>query len=293
MNKEIIEDISKETLKEIEEYGYLPYPYYYTKIFNSQIAELKGTDVSEKLLLKAYLDESQLNKSKSIIQKFGQSNEKISKVSNNFFTEIKSENRVDNVKNIIGKFEDELLSELQQSNEEVDHLKKELELAYRQLKIDPLTKTFNRGALDNDLNRILSFGKEKDLELFLILIDIDDFKSINDNYGHIVGDKILIASSNIFKNSIRNQDKVYRYGGDEFVIVLNRSTENMTKITAKRILDKIFHSIFKINDSNIKITVSIGITGHKKGDGIENLIERADEALYKTKQSGKNSINLK
>jgi diguanylate cyclase len=293
MKKQIIQDISKKTLKEIEKFDYLPYPYYYTKIFNSILKEIKEHNVSKELLLEDYLDEAQLTKTKTILEKFDDSNEKITKVSNNFFEDIKAETTIESVKNIIGKFESDLIGELEKSNEEVKSLKKELELAYKKLKIDPLTKTLNRGALDDDLSTVLSFGENRNLDMFLVIIDLDDFKIINDSYGHIVGDKILISIAKIFMESTRVQDKVYRYGGDEFVILFNRSSEHVVKATAKRILEKINHTVFKIQDLEIKITNSIGIAAHKKGDTIDTLITRADEALYETKKSGKNAIRLK
>jgi len=295
MNRKVIEDISERTLKEIKNFDYEPYPYYYTKIFNSILKEdIKDeTNISKKLLLTNYLDESQLSKNKEILEKFSDSNEKISEVSNNFFENIKSENTISSVKHIIERFEDDLVSELEKSNEEVKSLKKELELAYKKLKIDALTKTLNRGALNEDLESILKFGKDKDLDLFLVILDLDDFKKINDTYGHIVGDKILISIAKIFTKSIRMQDKVYRYGGDEFVILFNRSNLNIVKAITKRILEKISHTIFKIQDTEIKLTVSIGIAPHKKGDTADSLIARADDALYETKKSGKNSIQIK
>lgn len=293
MEKKIIQEISQRTLKEIENFNYSPYPYYYVKIFNSILKELEDYEIPKELLLEDYLEQAQLDKTKSILDKFDKSNEKLTSVSNSFFNDIKTKTTIESVKQIIGKFEDDLVEELEKSHEEVNSLRKELDIAYKKLKIDPLTKTFNRGALDNDLNQILKIGKDKNLDLFLVIIDLDDFKIINDSYGHIVGDKILISIAKIFMDSTRTQDKVYRYGGDEFVILFNRSSESIVTSTAQRILDKINHTVFKISDLEIKITTSIGIAGHVKNDNIDTLITRADKALYKIKHNGKNSIILK
>ena len=139
---------------------------------------------------------------------------------------------------------------------------------------------------------ILEKGKNRDLDLCIAILDLDDFKGINDTFGHLVGDFVLIKFVQIVKSLIRKTDKIYRYGGDEFIIIFNRSTPlNATK-TIERILNKIDKTKLKYKDYLIKLTVSAGITCHKKGDDVESIIKRADEALYEAKVT-KNEYKVK
>jgi diguanylate cyclase (GGDEF)-like protein len=143
-----------------------------------------------------------------------------------------------------------------------------------------------------DLETILDFGKDKNLDLSLIIFDLDDFKHINDTYGHIAGDKTLIYVAKVLKNSLRNEVKAYRFGGEEFVIVLNRIDIQEAKKIANRILKTISDSKLIYKNNTIKITMSGGITTHKAKDTIESIIERADKALYKAKDNGKNRVEI-
>jgi len=175
--------------------------------------------------------------------------------------------------------------------EKIYELESELDKAYKELLIDPLTKVYNRKAFEKDLNKILTHGKSKDLDLIVAIIDVDDFKKINDTYGHLVGDFVLIKLAQFMKSLIRNTDKVYRIGGDEFIIVFNRSTLQNAQKSIERIISKISRTSLKYKDHIIKVTISVGIAAHKKGDTIESLLKRADKALYKVKSNNKNGYN--
>jgi diguanylate cyclase (GGDEF)-like protein len=156
--------------------------------------------------------------------------------------------------------------------------------------IDPLTKLYNKRALIKDMENILDFGKDKDLDLALIIFDLDDFKKINDTYGHIAGDKTLIYIGKVLKGALRKETKTYRFGGEEFVVMLNRVDIQEAKRTADRMLKTISESKLIYKNNTIQITMSGGITSHKAGDTIDSIIERADKALYEAKSAGKNRI---
>ncbi len=122
------------------------------------------------------------------------------------------------------------------------------------------------------------------------MIDADDFKKVNDNYGHIAGDKILKLLAKIFLNNIREYDKVYRYGGEEFLMIFNRTTLPTVKKTAERILTTVRENKLIYKNSYIRITLSMGMTEHRKGETLKEVIERADRALYQAKQIGKDRL---
>lgn len=141
---------------------------------------------------------------------------------------------------------------------------------------DHLTGLYNSSKLNNDLKKY----KIKKSLISLALIDLDDFKKINDTYGHLKGDKVLKEFSDIIKSSIRSNDKAYRYGGDEFVIIF----ENIKKYDAKKIIERIKDNIEKLN---IKFSVGIEDSQNVK---IDELIKNADEKAYIAKRKGKNKI---
>ncbi len=151
---------------------------------------------------------------------------------------------------------------------------------------DYLTEIFNRNAFDESLKEAVSFVKEKDSEITLAIIDVDDFKRINDVHGHIEGDKILKSTANHFNTFIRDKDIVARWGGDEFAVIFRCDLEH-----TKRILSRIKESVQENSIlSKYGVTFSIGITQCNKDDDIKSLLKRADEALYSAKDQGKDRI---
>jgi diguanylate cyclase (GGDEF)-like protein len=193
------------------------------------------------------------------------------------------------------KFKDiqeHLNSEVNKANEEIKRLKQKVKQLQDESNLDPLTKTLNRRALKKYLSNVCNKQNFKH-ELHLLIIDLDDFKLINDKYGHIAGDKILIFISNMLKHTLRDGDKIFRYGGEEFIIVLNRINKEQCEIITKRLVDKISSNNLLYKGESIKVTVSIGSTTFKVGDTPESLIHRADEALYEAKRTGKNKHIIK
>ncbi len=166
---------------------------------------------------------------------------------------------------------------------------KELET---QVAIDPLTKIFNRRSLDKHLGAIFHSAEERQLDMFAMMIDIDDFKNVNDSYGHQVGDKVLIFIANLLKKTVRDSDKVFRFGGEEFIIILNRITHEQCMNVAQRMLHLAEHNKLISKTDQIHITLSIGLTAHKLGDTVETFIKRADDALYMAKTNGKNQLKV-
>lgn len=170
----------------------------------------------------------------------------------------------------------------------------ELAEAYRKLEIlsrtDPLTNLANRRALLDIVNHEI-FRFERSHETFSIVIcDIDNYKYINDNYGHNAGDFVLKEIGNIMINKLRKQDIVGRWGGDEFLMILPQTKIEGARFLANIIREKIDNHVFEYKNFKIKVTMSFGVAEFKESYSIHECIRAADEALYKAKEAGKNEV---
>ena len=231
------------------------------------------------------------------LHSYSDSNEKFSELSKEQEEELKRlhESRID-INALTDRFssiQSDLHSEVDRANTTISELVKRVKELENKASIDPLTKVYNRRALDSYLNAFLEHTNQKELAMHLFMIDVDNFKKINDNYGHLIGDKVLIFLANLLKKTLRDGDKVFRYGGEEFVIVLNRITDEGCKLVADRLLDLVRNNKLLSQNEQIAVTMSIGATQYKPGDTIETLIQRADEALYLAKKSGKDQLKVK
>ena len=153
--------------------------------------------------------------------------------------------------------------------------------------MDPLTKVLNRRFLENYKDDIVKFYSH------LLIVDIDHFKKINDTYGHQIGDKVLQNVSRIIKKLLREKDLVIRYGGEEFIIAINVSSDDLAIKIAERIRKTIESTPIIINDDKIRITVSIGVTKIDPKKSFEDIFSVADQALYEAKKAGRNKVVFK
>lgn len=178
--------------------------------------------------------------------------------------------------------------ELHRSYMEIEQLNKKLKI---QATIDSLTQIFNRGIIIESLKKELENSYNRN-EFCIILLDADDFKKINDNFGHLIGDKVLREISKTIQNSIRNIDVLGRYGGEEFLIILPNTSINLAFEIAKRILKNISLINIKSKGKKINVTMSLGVTEFNitKKEKVDDLILRADIGLYMAKNNGKNTI---
>jgi diguanylate cyclase (GGDEF)-like protein len=159
--------------------------------------------------------------------------------------------------------------------------------------LDGLTKLPNRAAFDDRFTQEFHMFEQHDSETTLVVIDVDFFKSINDQYGHSAGDKTLQVIARALKKAIRKSDFIARYGGEEFVLLM----PGMPLTHAKAPLEKIRNTIkaipFKFKDKQVQITVSLGATQFKKGDTPLAAFDRADDALYEAKNSGRDRLCIR
>ncbi|MDX9813072.1 MAG: GGDEF domain-containing protein [Sulfurimonas sp.] len=189
----------------------------------------------------------------------------------------------------LSEIQTHMSEEIKRANSVISTLNAKVEELEKTSNLDPLTKTFNRRALDSYLTNI--FLNNIKHPLYIIMLDIDDFKAINDNYGHITGDKVLIYVASLLKKTLRDGDKIFRYGGEEFTITISRATDAQVESIAKRILKLIETSNLIYLGEKMQITASLGLTKLLSSDKKpEELLERADKALYSSKANGKNML---
>ena len=155
---------------------------------------------------------------------------------------------------------------------------------------DPLTGAGNRVAMDNTLSREILLAARHNQDLSILVIDIDHFKKINDKHGHTCGDDVLRQVVSSIETLIRQTDLTFRYGGEEFVVVLNKTGAEGARHIAERIRAFIKNSVITTQTEPVEITVSIGCSTLIAGEDSRGLFQRADAALYEAKKSGRNRV---
>jgi diguanylate cyclase (GGDEF)-like protein len=176
---------------------------------------------------------------------------------------------------------------------EVSTLNAELSRAREESKRDELTGIGNRRALNAYLDELVEAQGPSGSIGSVLIADIDDFKSINDRYGHAVGDRALLGVSGIMTGEIRADDLLARLGGDEFVVVLPKASLRNARRVAEDIRSAIEATHFTLEESGdhgLAMTVSIGVAQHASGETVSELMQRADQGLYDAKSRGKNLV---
>lgn len=155
--------------------------------------------------------------------------------------------------------------------------------------IDELTKVNNRKSYNKRLGELLSMFNRYKTPFSILMYDIDDFKKINDLYGHQAGDKVLVEMSKLVDSCIRENDHLFRVGGEEFIILFPHTTLQQTIKVADKIRESVEDTLDTLKDR--KITISIGLTEVKEGDTEDIIFKRVDELLYRSKKEGKNRVS--
>lgn len=189
----------------------------------------------------------------------------------------------------------ELHKQLEDSTSEIQHLKKALQSARQEAVHDPLTGLANRKGFANALKAAIAEMHHGAHPPCLLMLDIDRFKRINDNFGHVFGDNILKMVAVILKNTVKGRDTPSRYGGEEFAVILPDTPLPGAKHVAENIRatvekGRIQRSSDKENVG--RVTISIGVASLMAGETAQQLIARADAALYDSKQRGRNRVTV-
>ncbi len=188
-----------------------------------------------------------------------------------------------------------LYEQLSMRTEEIERFKKEIETIQAQAALDPLTGIANRKSFDEALASALSENRDKEKFTCLILIDIDRFKSINDRFGHLVGDRVLRFIAKSLTDSVKGRDTVARFGGEEFAVILPETKPEGAQAVAENIRKAIEEArLRRSKDGELlgKITVSLGVAWAKAGQPANALIDLADQALYQAKRNGRNQVAI-
>lgn len=163
-----------------------------------------------------------------------------------------------------------------------------LKMAYT----DPLTQAKNRSSFNDTVAREMSLAARNAKNLSLIFLDIDHFKAINDTHGHDCGDVALASVAKWVKESLRDSDVIFRYGGEEFVILLSDTDIHGAELLAERIRHSIERHTLAYGMKTINITASLGVSSLRADDTAEAFVKRADKAMYTAKSNGRNQVVL-
>jgi diguanylate cyclase len=183
-----------------------------------------------------------------------------------------------------------------QLNRRIEHLQGSLEQTREEASIDGLTRIANRASFDKALHRWIEAHNTAKKPFILALLDLDDFKSINDKHGHQVGDRVLHSAAQWFRKCVRANDFLARFGGEEFAILLSDVTIEQSFRKFEGLLESIAMASYRYNVAgdvdSVSFTVSCGVAEFVPEEGPEALVRRADAALYEAKRTGKNRVVL-
>jgi diguanylate cyclase len=180
--------------------------------------------------------------------------------------------------------------EVQEAEARIHELESKLEQMSELVREDQLTGSLNRRGLDDAYEREIARAQRRKTSLCIALLDLDDFKRLNDTYGHSAGDDALIHLVRVIKETLRTMDVVARFGGEEFLIMLPDTPLDEAVQTVTRVQRELTKRIFMYDNQKLLITFSAGVALRRDDEDQSDLIKRADEALYKAKRAGKNRV---
>ena len=168
-------------------------------------------------------------------------------------------------------------------------LDKQSKVLKNQAHTDKLTGVFNRQGVEDAIALALREWEEESIQLSIVMLDIDHFKSINDNFGHAVGDIVLSELATLVQGNIRSTDRFARWGGEEFVLICRDTTLDIAVKIAEKLRDRIAGA--ELVDG-VSVTASFGVANITNKSSIEELFKYADDALYKAKNNGRNKVEF-
>jgi diguanylate cyclase (GGDEF)-like protein/PAS domain S-box-containing protein len=168
----------------------------------------------------------------------------------------------------------------------------ESEKRYRELSIiDDLTQLYNSRHFYNQLKMEIDRADRYGQPLTVLFLDLDDFKQFNDTYGHVEGDRVLLRLGQVVRSQLRQTDSAYRYGGEEFIILLPMTTSKDGVVMAERIRTGFKRENFSaVTGKDVHMTVSIGIAQYKPGENMKAFVHRVDQLMYQAKKNGKDRV---
>lgn len=190
---------------------------------------------------------------------------------------------------------DDLIATRQRADEaeaRVIALQRELDETSRLITLDPLTGAFNRRGLEDMFEKESGRASRRHGSLCVALLDLDNFKQINDTFGHQAGDEALVQLVKTIRENLRPQDSVARYGGEEFILLYPEATLEEAATALTRLQRALTSALFLLNDQKVLITFSAGVTLWQAEESLDTVAERADKAMYQAKLNGKNRVEI-
>jgi diguanylate cyclase len=181
-----------------------------------------------------------------------------------------------------------LKRELASSQEILATQRQQIESLKTAVRIDGLTQLANRAYFDEKITEMIALRERYNDPFSLLMIDVDNFKEINDTHGHQGGDRILKGISFKIKSTLRESDFVARFGGDEFAVIVIKAAADI----AWKLCSNVRESRFLLDGTNVSTTLSIGVAEVAMGEAAESLLKRADQALYRVKEQGRNGVAI-
>jgi len=301
----LVDDIKLKAMQTLAESNTPAYPKYYEQTFKDAVNTIPNEELRN--LFKKVTDQSPsdaekdlekyINLTQETFDKFSETNKGISKVivgQGEYIDKLANEHKnggIDYDKIVSGmiSFQGQLLDEIRKSDEHIRKLELELSVALNESMVDRLTKLKNKRAYISDMTKFFATHKSTVGEKILY-IDIDDFRALNDKYGYLAGDKVLVFIANTLKSYIGDEDRVYRIGDEDFASVIGNMQQSKVEELADRIRSKIEVSKLVYAEEVIQLTVSIGIVEHEQGEDIIAINAKAQKALEKAKALGKNRV---
>lgn len=171
-----------------------------------------------------------------------------------------------------------------------NRLNQQNQLLKKQAQRDALTGLFNRTLLQSTLRKSIYTLPDNHHSPAVLWIDVDHFKSVNDNFGHQMGDTVLVQLAHVFQDQLNRPDKVFRLGGEEFLILLHNQPVANVKIIAQALCDRVFD--LTLLPENKRLTISIGVAAYQPPEDWNDWLKRADHAMYTAKEQGRNRVVL-
>lgn len=300
----IIEETGELAFEKLKSLNIPLYPKYYVETFidimnssnNDEV--LNFSKINPHLFcLKQQVDDiasESIGIARDSMERFKTSNENLRTLSDEQGVELTNltsefENRqAQELYNLLIKFQQNITEQMKDSDKHITQLRSKIEELEHSVNINSLTKMFNFIEFEKDLKALINLKNSKDIDVFFIIVNADNFKTINEQFGRIAGDKTIIYLSGLLKNSLRSGTKIYHTNGDEFSIILNRVDLEQARNTVDRIVSEAAKSKLFYKGNNINLTISAGLVECKKDDNYEKAILKAKSALKEAKKSGKN-----
>ncbi|NOZ83485.1 MAG: GGDEF domain-containing protein [Epsilonproteobacteria bacterium] len=299
MNSRLIEKIANEALLRMSEGKEIPTPKVYESYFKACVAENGITNYDEFISTAdrknkiVSLEKSTKNinyVADNILNAVSEHTDKLSESEKNLEEIVNLEDIIKKSKRLVSeitaiKDANKLLKKhINRINNIVNHELVMIEKMENVALRDYLTGIGNRQLFDMDLKSEMSRSKRYNRNVSILMLDLDDFKHVNDSYGHVAGDKVLQSVVNYTKSNIRTSDSVYRYGGDEFIVLLPETNSRQAADVGNKILNSLNNIKYKYKSTLFKVTSSCGMTVINKNDSMESVLERLDNALYSVKR---------